>query len=328
MHKIVAIVHGAIPDDAPQDEQDTLIQMEAIAHALNVLGYESMSVPISLNLEDAAATLLRMQPEFAVNLVESVNGQGRLIHLGPALLDALRIPYTGAGTEAMFLTSNKILAKQVLRSAGIPTPNWWTARELVNLAVVSEGRSIIKSVWEHASIGLSEASIMTTSSTAILLAALERHAPHLGGEAFAETYIDGREFNLAVLASVDGPQVLPPAEISFDDFPDDKLKIVDYRAKWEEESFEYHHTPRRYDFADSDAALLTQLQSIALQCWQVFNLRGYARIDFRVDAHSRPFVLEINANPCLSPDAGFMAAAERAGLSMTDVVHRIIQEIV
>jgi len=73
--------------------------------------------------------------------------------------------------------------------------------------------------------------------------------------------------------------------------------------------------------------LLGALKAFAIQCWQIFNLKGYARVDFRVDYGNHPYVLEINANPCLSPDAGFMAAAERAGLSMKDVVQRIIQEV-
>jgi D-alanine-D-alanine ligase len=66
---------------------------------------------------------------------------------------------------------------------------------------------------------------------------------------------------------------------------------------------------------------------VAQQCWQLFGLRGYARIDFRVDEAQQPYVLEINTNPCLSPDAGFLAAAGQAGLSLTDVVQRIIQEV-
>ena len=133
------------------------------------------------------------------------------------------------------------------------------------------------------------------------------------GQFFAERYIEGREFNQAVLAG----ELLPMAEIRFVEFPDDKLRIVDFRAKWEEDSFEYTHTLRSFDFAAADQPLLEELRAVARRCWDVFGLSGYARVDFRVDGDNRPWVLEINANPCLSPDSGFYAAAERAGLSFT-----------
>ena len=65
---------------------------------------------------------------------------------------------------------------------------------------------------------------------------------------------------------------------------------------------------------------------IALQCWKLFELRGYARVDFRVDAHNRPWVLEVNANPCISPDSGFVAASQKAGLTFEQVIDRIITD--
>ena len=153
-----------------------------------------------------------------------------------------------------------------------------------------------------------------------------RRAERLGGEVFAEAYIAGREFNLSVLAGPDGPEVLPPAEIHFVDYPDDRPRIVGYRAKWDSDSFEYHHTPRSFDFPPPDAPLLAELCRLARACWDLFGLRGYARVDFRVDETGQPWVLEINANPCLSPDAGFGAAAERAGLSFPAVIARILAD--
>jgi D-alanine-D-alanine ligase len=73
--------------------------------------------------------------------------------------------------------------------------------------------------------------------------------------------------------------------------------------------------------------LLRQLADIALRCWEIFNLRGYARVDFRIDAAGHPWVLEINANPCISPDGGFVAAAARVGLDYNGIVSSIINDI-
>ena len=186
---------------------------------------------------------------------------------------------------------------------------------------------IVKSVWEHASVGLEDGSVAATHEALadeIARRTRTERIEHL----FVEGYVEGREFNLALLGGTsDGePQSLPPAEIQFLGYPVGKPKMVGYRAKWDEGSFEYGNTPRRFDFPGEDERLLQTLISMSRKCWKAFELRGYARVDFRVDGSGRPWVLEINTNPCISPDAGFMAAAGRAGLSMEDVVRRIVAE--
>ena len=118
----------------------------------------------------------------------------------------------------------------------------------------------------------------------------------------------------------------PVAEIVFEGYERSKPKVVGYRAKWEEGSYEYQHTPRTFDFPHADRALLIALDTFAIECWKVFGLRGYARVDFRVDEQNRPHVLEVNTNPCLSPDAGFAAAVRRAEITMTEAVRRIVLE--
>jgi D-alanine-D-alanine ligase len=184
----------------------------------------------------------------------------------------------------------------------------------------------VKSVWEHASVGLEDGSVAATP--AALAGEIERRTrseriEHL----FVEAFIEGREFNLALLGGGDGqPQSLPPAEIQFLGYPEGKPRMVGYKAKWDEGSFEYGNTPRTFDFPQGDEALVRTLVSISRKCWTAFELKGYARVDFRVDDAGRPWVLEINTNPCISPDAGFMAAAGRAGLSIEDVVRRILAE--
>ena len=140
--------------------------------------------------------------------------------------------------------------------------------------------------------------------------------------------MDGREFNLSLLAKGTAAEVLPPAEMVFLDYPPGKERVLGYRAKWVPEAFEYSHTARRFDFPPEDLALIEQMKEIALRCWALFDLRGYARVDLRVDEDSRIFVLEINANPCLTPDAGFAAAVARAGISPAQMVQRILEDSV
>jgi D-alanine-D-alanine ligase len=308
------------------DHRDVLFQAEAVAGALREMGWKPVSAGLSLNLAELVETLKATGPAFVFNLVESVEGHGRLIHIAPALLDTLGVDYTGSTADALYVTSNKRMAKKWLESWGIPTPASCSEEDLRGGDRPLAGRYILKSTWEHASIGLGPDSVVQPETTGRLLAELERRRTALGGEGFAESYIDGREFNLSLLASLQGPEVLPPAEIRFTDYPPEKPKMVDYRAKWEKASFEFQHTVRSFDFPDGDRPLLRSLEGLAKRCWRLFALRGYARVDFRVDQEGRPWVLEVNANPCISPDAGFAAAAARKGLSYRSVVQRILQD--
>jgi D-alanine-D-alanine ligase len=238
------------------------------------------------------------------------------------------IPYTGSSTDAIYTTSNKLLTKKLLMGAGIATPEYLTMENHGQYEIVSGESYIIKSVWEHASMGIDDESIISIKEPQKLFYAVMRRKEKLGGECFAERYIEGREFNLSMLTSGNGPVVLPPAEIRFDKYPAGKVNIVDYRAKWIRDSFEYNNTRRSFEFEENDQSLLESLEDIAIRCWHLFGLGGYARVDFRVDKENRPWVLEVNANPCISPDAGFAAAAFCAGLNFSEIINRIINDTV
>ena len=321
----VVILHDVVADSAREDELDVLVEASAVSKALTALGHEPHSIGFSLDLPAVMEAIRKISPDFIFNLVESVAGQGNLIHLAPALLDYMQIPYSGSPTEALYLTSNKLIAKRLLKGHSIPTPAWTTNEDSHAVKALDGSAFIIKSVWEHASIGLDDNSTLVPESLVVLNNAIKRMQQQWDREFFAERFIDGREFNISVLCGPAGPEVLPHAEIRFVDYPPEKRKIVDYRAKWDEASFEYHHTLRCFDFSAEDQPLLNQLSSLAKECWQVFGLRGYARVDFRVDKEGNPWVLEINANPCISPDSGFVAAADRAGINYTEFVARIIK---
>lgn len=319
----VAVLHGKVMAGASQDEQDVLVQVACVSQALAQLGYEPVPVALSLNMAEAADNLLAVKPAFVFNLVEAIEGRGNLIPCAPLLLDALQLPYTGAQTEAMFLSSGKITAKKIMRMAGIATPDCLSV-DGPWPAALKTTRYIIKSEWEHASLGLDESAVFYPSDIEQLRRKVVALSERLGGACFAEAFIDGRELNIALLAGAAGVEVLPPAEIIFADYPPDKVRMLCYDAKWTPDSFEYVHTRRTFDFPPQDEALLRQLSAISTHCWEVFNLRGYARVDFRIDGAGQPWVLEVNANPCLSPDGGFVAAAARGGLGYIELIGRII----
>lgn len=289
----------------------------------------------SLDLHSLAKALRRLKLDAVFNLVESLGETDRLAHLAPALLEALDLPFTGASAFTLCLTNDKLLSKQWLRELGLPTPAWYTrtggaAGTMGDDAIAGadggiSGSYLIKCVGEHASLGLDDQALVQAATEHDLIRALAASERALGRPCFAERFVDGREINVALLERDGRPEVLAPAEIVFDAFPAGKPRIVGYAAKWDEASFEYRETPRRFTFPSTDAPLLGELAELATRCWRRFGLRGYARVDFRVDQSGRPFILEINANPCLSPDAGFAAALDRSGVTYDAAIACILQ---
>ncbi len=322
--RTVAILHGAVPPDAPPDDQDTLLQVEVVAGGLKRLGYEATPVPITLDLAAMVRRLEEMNPAVVFNLVESIGGVGRHLHLPAAVMDAMGVPYTGCGTTALFETTDKLIAKRRLAEAGIATPAWLTEDGPDNGMT---GRMIVKPVAEDASIGIDAGSVVT-GVTAARRRMAEMQARR-NGDWFAEAFLDGREFNIAMLElperASDDPLVLPAGELCFIAFPPGMPRIADYAAKWDESSLGYRHTPVRLGIPPEDAPLVEQMKTIAATCWRLFGLRGYARMDFRCDEAGRPYVLEINPNPALSHDTGFARMLGRAGMSFDQGIDAIVR---
>jgi len=314
----VLVLHEQIGTDGRSDELDTLAQAEQVAAALRKAGNRVSTMQTGLDLDATLASITAQRPDCVFNLVESLGGDGRMIHFVPTLLSKVGIPFTGCSGDAIFLSSQKQLAKQWMRLNAIPTPDCLTRD-----ATSHEGvdRWIVKSRWEHASFGMDDGCVVNGAKAA--QARIESCTGRDGGEWFAEQFVDGREFNVSIL-EIDGqPHVLPIAEIGFVGFPPGKPKIVGYAAKWDVDAPEYHATPRV--FPALNAGLSNKLTLLARKCWASFGLCGYARVDFRVDAQGTPWVLEVNANPCLSRDAGFAAAAHGAEFSYEQLIGLIVE---
>ena len=319
MKKAVVLINALSPDPT-EDELDVLEQACLVEETLEQLGMESERIFMDFNIQAVVAQIIRLSPDFVVNLVEGVAQDARLIHWAPALLEHLKIPFTGCGSESMYITSNKTLTKKLLLANGIPTPELVT--DIQSGRFNPNKKYIAKPVWEDASVGISDANVLE-GELAKINAFLSENQNRTW---FFEEFITGREFNISVLGGKNGSEVLPMAEIVFENFPKGKPHIIGYEAKWNEDSFEYKHTNRRFGIEHEMPDLAVKLSNICHQCWQLFDLKGYVRIDFRVDEQNNPFVLEINANPCLSPDAGFYAAASQAGISFETVLTRILED--
>ena len=316
----IALMHQAVPEDAPPDEQDVLDEVAAVGAALCALGHMVRALPVGLDLSEAVLALRADRPDLVFNLCESLPGAGRggkLASVPPALVESLGIACTGNSAAALALTADKVLTKQRFRAAGIPTPAW-----IPDGGGEPEGALIVKSRDEHASIGLGPDSVVDGADAARAL--IQARGAALGGAWFAEEFIAGREFNIALVADgAGGVEMLPIAEQVFlDDWPSNRPRILDYAGKWDPSDPTYPLVERR--FGTADAALARQLESIARAAWAEFGLSGYARVDFRVREDGRPLALEVNANPCLTPEMGIAAGAEAAGMAYADLIARIV----
>lgn len=314
----ILVLHSDVPPDAPPEDQDTIIAAGAVSEALASRGHVAPMAAFVPELERLGALITRHVPDVVFNLVEGIDGKGLLAYRAPEMLGHLGVAYTGTGAQALVLTNEKPRTKRRLREAGLPTPDWAEPPEWQGL---DDGRWIVKSADEDASVGLEDASVVSGDGVRARAAAC---GARFGGPWFAERYIDGREFNIAVLEEDGGPRVLPMAEMTFEEWPTDRPRIVGYIAKWDDASFESTRTVRRFGVEEHEPGLARDLRSLAERAWTLFGLRGTARVDFRVDAAGRPLILEINPNPGIAPDAGFAAAAARAGMSYAELIERIV----
>ena len=328
---LVAIAHNAVSPDAREDERDVLVQARAVGQSLQQLGHSYELVPVDLDLSSVLEKMRRLNPDLLFNLAESLAGSDRFASLAVGALEQLGLPMTGSDSDVLWLSNHKTLAKERMVLSNLPTPDWVDPRRggvtlfRRDLAKSPDGaRYIIKPIFEHASIGMDQSAIVRPTNWQDLAEALYERSLLQKRPCFAERYIEGREFNISLLASPDGCEVLPLAETDFSDFPPGTPRIVDYSAKWDESTFAYHHTPRKFLEPDSEPNLSSELARLARQCWFAFGLEGYVRVDFRVDTTGRPWILEINTNPCLSPDAGFAATLQQAGIPFTVAIERIV----
>lgn len=312
----IPVVHGAT-EERP-DEADTLEAAMAISETLRGLGYASDLVHVDLDLTPITE-MARRRPLAVFNLVDAIDTDLRLQPFVPAVLDRLGLRYTGCRFDAMVAAMSKTRCKHLLKSGAIATPAWIDG---FRNPLPPDAKVMVKSDSEHASVGIDARSVVSAREAQAEIRERERR---FGGRFFAEAFIEGREFNVAMIEAAGGPEVLPIPEILFVGYPDGKPRIVDYDAKWMAESFAYNNTPRAFGIERTDAKLARKLKRMAVETWRQFGLSGYARVDFRVDAAGKPWVIDINTNPCITPDAGFAATAIEAGISYPELIERIVQ---
>jgi D-alanine-D-alanine ligase len=307
-------------NDFSESSADVLVQVGAIEDSLAELGYPCVRMPFTREVGRFLDEMRTYDPGMIFNLCETVDEDPGFCGHPAALFELMGIPFSGSPSFSIMITTDKLSTKRFLKAGGIRTPGYVPYDP--NLPIKKLDLTypvIVKPRLEDASIGIDQESIFEDEDL------LQKGAAMLArrfGDVFIEEYIEGREFNVSLLG-FPNTETLPVAEIDFSGFPDRLYPIVGYRAKWEKTSFEYNHTPRTFP-ENLSPSLLHALGKTASRCFDLFMLRDYGRVDMRVDGKGRVYVLEVNANPCLSPDAGFAAAAEKAGYDYVQLVDTLV----
>jgi D-alanine-D-alanine ligase len=303
-------------------ELAVITELKDMVTALEQHGYEARAVNINDDLPLLLDELTARRPDVIFNLCESMHAVSRYEAYVAGIFELFRIPYTGATPEALSIAVRKVRTKILLQANGIPTPNYamFSSGKGVHLNGAMRFPFIVKPSEEDASIGIEPAAIV--ADEAALRARVDFIADRYKQPALVEEYIDGREFNVAILGN-DPPRILPISEIDFTELPPELPRIVSYAAKWVEDSDYYRGTKGKCPAVlppDTEEAL----KDLAARAYRIIGCRDYARVDFRLSHDGRPYVLEVNPNPDLARDAGFMRSARTSGRSFEQTLAEIV----
>ncbi|MBM4171656.1 MAG: ATP-grasp domain-containing protein [Ignavibacteria bacterium] len=304
------------------EEVDPIEEYKQICNALKKFNYEAYTLNIQDDLQLFMRDLEKNKPDVIFNFVELFHDQPRLEMNFTGLLELLNIPYTGATPNALGTCQNKTLTKRILDYAGIRTPKFKILKTM-NDSFRTNLRYplIVKPAWEDASVGIDNNSIVNNVTT--LKKRVEYVFSSFKQPALVEEFILGRELNVAVFGYKD-PKVLPISEIDFSELPDNLHPIVSFQAKWDPMHEAYHKTIPICP-APLNKKIQKQAEKMAIICFKTMGCRDYARVDMRLSKEdNKLYVLEVNPNPDLTEDAGFMRSSSHAGYDYATTLKMIV----
>lgn len=286
---------------------------EVVCETLVKAGVEATIIPLQRSMFTFLRRLKELNVEVVVNLCEGFFGNPQWEANVAAVMEMLHIPFTGNGSRTLALCQDKHQAKAILSSFNLPVAASQlitSAEEMVDLKFPV----IVKPNSEDASIGVHPESVVHDQAS--LAARVEKIVKTYNQPAIVEEYIDGREFNVAVLEDGE-PRALPVSEIDFSKMPEGYPHICSYEAKWYPDHILYKSTPPVCP-APIKKDLSHKLQDLAVSAFKAMGCRDYARVDFRMNQQGEVFILEVNPNPDISLDAGYARALKAAGIDYAD----------
>lgn len=296
-------------------EYDVIKTLKGNGHDVRMIGVQSELTPIRDAVED-------WKPDIVFNLLEEFHGETLYAQNVVGLLELLRVPYTGCNPRGLMLARGKDLSKKLLKYHRVPVPAF--AVFPIGKKVRRPGRLkfplIVKSLWEDASLGIAQASIVDTDEKlAERVAFIHKR---LNTPAIAEEFIEGREIYVGVLGN-DRIQVLPVWELSFSNLAEGAHAIATEKVK-HDPVYQEKRGILQGPAQDLSPKVATKIRTLAKRIAHTLELDGYGRIDFRLSKDDVPYFIEANPNPEIAASQEFSQAALHAGVSYADLLNKIV----
>ena len=235
-------------------------------------------------------------------------------------LDQLGYTYTGNSPTTLRLSVEKGRAKKVLERWHIPTPAGREFKSAAELTSWDQFPAIVKPVSLHCSIGVTRDAVVHDIDS------LRRRITYINETlkeaALVEQFVTGREINVGIWGN-GRPRVLPLREIDFSRIQDPHHQLVTWDSKWSPESVEWRSMPVITEVKVS-AAVRARIEDVAMRTYRVFECRDYARVDLRLDANDQPYVVDVNPNPDICADGGFIGACRASGYTYGEAISNIV----
>jgi D-alanine-D-alanine ligase len=300
---------GEQDEEAEYDSPKTL---QAIREAIASYGHEVVDLEAT---QDLPLQLASTPVDVVFNIAEGFKGRSRESQV-PSLLELLDIPYTGSDPAALSVSLDKAVAKRMVRTHGILTPDY---------LVLNTGKErlprelgfplLVKPVAEGTSKGVTKKSIVRDEGE-LRDVARELIAKYRQ-PALAEQYIAGREFTVGLLGER-RPKVLPPMEIVF--LGNDPTPIYSFEMKQDWNDRIRYEVPAKLTERELD-----RIERAAREVFAALGCRDVARVDFRIDAEGRIFFIECNPLPGLTPGwSDLVLIAQAAGIEHRALIGEIL----
>jgi D-alanine-D-alanine ligase len=311
----IAILFDGASAYATEPDMLILGTVEAIEKALTDEGNKVTYIPIHMDGK-WIEKLRKGKFDLAFNMCEGIDGIATLEPAVIGVLELFGIPFTGASSYTTNVCLRKHVVNTLLDKAGLPVPRFGAVRRGGALPSVGYP-AIVKPAAEDASLGIEQRSVVRNARQ---MAERVHAMLESWEEIIVQRYIDGREVNVGVI----GDTVLPIAEIDFEGMPEGSWKIVTYQSKWITGSEEDLGAVPRCP-AKLPKKVAQEAKNVALAAWKLVGGTGYGRVDMRIDSEGRPWILEVNANPDIAPDAGLARMAGVAGMPYSALIREICQ---
>ena len=295
-------------------EFDVVSHLRALDHEVHALGVQYELLPIRDAVE-------QWKPHVVFNLLEEFHGEVLLDQNVVSFLELLKVSYTGCNPRGMIISRGKALSKKLVLYHRIRVPDF---------AVFPMGRKvkrpsrlafplIVKSLIEHASVGIAQASVVDSDEK--LAERVRFIHERVGTDAIAEQFIEGRELYVSVMGN-ERLTAFPAWELVAEKRPDDAPLIATRKVKHDIEYQQRHGIDiRAAELTPEQAA---HLAHVSKRIYKILELTGYARIDFRMGSDGQFYFLEANPNPEIAEREEFASAAKAAGLAYPELLQRLI----